>query len=107
MNCLSGLGSCYAVVNHSDERERIKKLHLKSSTDNLWSERGYLGLLGSGHILVNYPIISYQMIKVYRAKKWTWEYSSGTMVSGENEIILSTIVFIVRDDNPLVGFIRC
>ena len=33
--------------------------------ENLWFERGYFGLLGNDHILVYYPIISYQRIKVY------------------------------------------
>ena len=31
--------------------------------ETLWSERGYFGLLGDAHILVYYPIISYQMIE--------------------------------------------
>ena len=30
-------------------------------------------------------------------KKWIWEDSSGTMVSVENYIPVSTVVFIVRD----------
>ena len=36
--------------------------------ETLWSERGYFGLLGNNHILVYYPIISYQRIKVYRVE---------------------------------------
>ena len=34
----------------------------------LWSERRYFGLLGNDHILVYYPIISYQSINVYRVE---------------------------------------
>ena len=33
--------------------------------EKLWSERGYLRPLWVDHILVYYPIISYQKIKVY------------------------------------------
>ena len=31
-------------------------------------KRGYFGLLGNGHILVYYPLISYQRINVYRVE---------------------------------------
>ena len=34
----------------------------------LWSEKGYFGILGNDHILVHYPIISYQRIKVYKVE---------------------------------------
>ena len=34
--------------------------------ETLWYERGYFGLLGNDNILVNYLIISCQIIKVYR-----------------------------------------
>ena len=36
--------------------------------ETLWSKRGYFGLLGNDHILVHYPIISYQRIKFYRVE---------------------------------------
>ena len=36
--------------------------------ETLWSERGYFGLLVNDHILVYYPIISYQSIKVYKVE---------------------------------------
>ena len=62
----SGLGSCYAVCKPSDERECIKKWHIQPSTETLFSERRYFGPLGNDHILVYYPLIYYQRIKVYR-----------------------------------------
>ena len=46
---------------------------------------------------VYYPIISYQKIKVYRVEKWIWEDPTGTMVSVENTILVSTMVLIVQD----------
>ena len=36
--------------------------------ETLWSERGYYDLLDNDHILVYYPIISYQSIKVYKVE---------------------------------------
>ena len=48
--------------------------------ETLWFERGYFGLLGNTHILVYYPLISYQRIEVYRVEKWIWEDYAGTMV---------------------------
>ena len=42
-----------------------KKIHLQSYLGKLWSETGYFGLLGNIYFL-NYPIISYRRIKVYR-----------------------------------------
>ena len=33
--------------------------------ETLWSERGYFVLLGTDHILVYYPVISYQRIMFY------------------------------------------
>ena len=40
---------------------------------NLWSERGYFGLLGNDVILVCYPIISYQRIIFYRVETMDME----------------------------------
>ena len=40
-------------------------------------------------------------------KQRIWEINAGKMVSVENEILVSAVVFIVRDDNSLVGYIRC
>ena len=34
----------------------------------LWSEKGYFGILGNDHILVYYPMISYQRIKFYKVE---------------------------------------
>ena len=65
--------------------------------ETLWSERGSFGLLGNDHILVYYRIISYQIIKFYRVEKWIREDFSGTMVSVGNEILVSTVVFIIRE----------
>ena len=65
--------------------------------ETLRSERRYFGLLGNDHILVYYPIIPYQRIKVYRVEKCTWEYSNGTMVSLENENLVINVVFIIQD----------
>ena len=48
-------------------------------------------------MLVYYPIISYQRINIYRVGKWIWKYYAGTMVSVENEILVSNVVFIVQD----------
>ena len=52
--------------------------------EKLLSERGYFELLGNDHILVYYPIISYQRITVIGSKQWIWEDYSGTMESVEN-----------------------
>ena len=57
---------------------------------------------------VYYHIIFYQRIKVYRVEtmdilniileQWCqWDYYSGTMVSVENAIVVSTMVLIVLD----------
>ena len=65
--------------------------------ETLWPERGYFGLLGNAQILVYYPSISYQRIKVYRVEKWIWEYYYGAMVSVKNTTLVSMAVFIVWD----------
>ena len=51
-----------------------------SYMETLWSERGYFVLLGNDYILVYYPIIYYQRMKVYRLKQWIREDSAGTIV---------------------------
>ena len=61
----------------------------------LWFKKGYFGLLGNAHILVYYPIISYQRIEVYRDEKFILEYPAGTMMSVENTIPVSTTVLIL------------
>ena len=65
--------------------------------DKLWSERGYFVLLGNVHILVYYPTISYQRIKFYRVETMDMGRFSITMVSVENKILVSNVVFIVWD----------
>ena len=65
--------------------------------ETLWSEKGYFGLLVNDHILVYYPIISYQSIKVYKVETMymgIFLWNNG--VSG-NAILLSYVVFIARD----------
>ena len=45
-----------------------EKLHLRFYLEMLWSKTGYFGLLGNSYILFEYPIMSYQKIKVYRVE---------------------------------------
>ena len=57
----------------------------------------------------NFCLLSHYIIskdKCIRPKQCIWKDYSGTMVSVENGIILSTVVFNVRDENPLLGVIR-
>ena len=56
----------------------------------------YFGLLGNIHILVYYPIIPYQRIKVYGDETMNMEIFPGTMVSGKNTMPVITTVIILR-----------
>ena len=79
--------------------ECSEKLHLQSYLEMLWSKTGYFGLLGNKHKFVYYPIIAYQMIKVYRVETIDMgrsHWKNG--VSGTVFISISTMVLIVRDN---------
>ena len=54
---------CYVVGKPSDKRDCSKKWHIQPEMEILWSKRGYFGPLRNIHILVYYPILSYQKIK--------------------------------------------
>ena len=57
--------------------------------------------IGEQYYIVNYPIISYRKIKVYRVKTMIWEDPTGTMMSvGRfcwNNDVSGAIVLNVRD----------
>ena len=71
-------------------------------------QNGIYWNIGEQSYFVYYHIIFYQRIKVYRVEtmdilniileQWCqWDYYSGTMVSVENAIVVSTMVLIVLD----------
>ena len=59
---------------------------------------GYFGLLGNNHIYFNYPIISYQRIKVYRVETMDMgRYHRKNVFIVTVLISISTTVLIVWD----------
>ena len=62
--------------------------------------KGIFGPFGNAHILVYYPIISYQRIEVYRfGKMYMGRFHCNNGVSGTVliYIVVSNMVLIVRD----------
>ena len=57
--------------------------------------KGVFWTIGDHSYFCFYPIISYIRIKVIGLKEWIWEDSDGIMVSVENEILVSMVVFLV------------
>ena len=53
----------------------------------------YWGMTTFWFIILLYPTKG----NVYKLKQWIWEKSSGTMVSVENSILVSMVVFIAQD----------
>ena len=75
--------------------------------ETLWSKRGYFIIVGNAHVLVYYPIISYQRIWFYRSETMDMVRlccNNGDSVKWNPSKFYSTYY---TGEDIFIGFVRC